>query len=229
MKLLGVIGWPPLGEMVGEVIGEPISGGLTYLLRDTFSTDLAAGSVNGTLADTGQARTVVDANSVLSITGGKASVATGGVAGGNPGLWYPQVTRQNGMILLAFTTPNTNIGEVGWDTAQTGTINFGFRLFPTSSLGIRDNGSAVIVGAAPIAGTEYQLCLILRSTGVWYFVKGGVFTFWTLVWTSPTGAANLFPGFANQGTADVYTVDDIRIPAGVTFIPQPLVYDTFTR
>ena len=43
-------------------------GGISYLLKDEFTTTVAAGSVNGTTADgTGQTRTVTDTGSRLSI------------------------------------------------------------------------------------------------------------------------------------------------------------------
>ena len=51
-----------------------IWGGVSYLLRDEFTSALAAGSVNGTAAEPGPGtRAVTDANSKLSITGGALS------------------------------------------------------------------------------------------------------------------------------------------------------------
>lgn len=201
---------------------------VTYLLRDTFSVAIAAGSVNGTLADTGQARTVTDANSVLSITGGKASVATGGAAAGDPGLWYPAQTRAAGMVLLASFVQTTASLEIGWDATAAGSIAFCARSILGSLLAIRDNATAITVEAALSSATTYRVALVLRGTGMFYFIKGGVFTNWTLIWISATGNGNLLPGFTNVGTTDVYTVDDMRIPVP-TYIPNPLAYDTFTR
>src|SRR5690348_6535611 len=99
-----------------------------YFLYDTFSTDKAAGSVNGTFADTGQQRTVTDTNSKLSVTGGVASVATGGNTAGDPGLWYPSMTRQLGLTVLGGVFLTANICELGWDTSAAGAIGFCVRL-----------------------------------------------------------------------------------------------------
>ena len=55
---------------------------LRYLLRDEFTTDLAAGAVNGTAAEPGPGtRTVVDLGNRLYIIGGKAIIMpyTGGI------------------------------------------------------------------------------------------------------------------------------------------------------
>src|SRR3990167_322284 len=68
---------------------------LSYTLNDQFTTDRAAGAVNGTSAEpTGGTRTVVDTNSKLSISGSQLSFATGGVDYGvNPGIWYGSASR----------------------------------------------------------------------------------------------------------------------------------------
>jgi hypothetical protein len=204
-------------------------GGVVYTLYDTFSSDFAAGSVNGTKADTGQVRTVTDGNSKLSISGGAASVATGGVGGGNPGLWYPQMTRRNGLMIFGVFATTGNGLDIGWDGAASGTIDFSVRPLVGNVLTVRDSGSAVTVGAAPVSGTAYTACVILRSGGgCWYLIKGGIYTNWTLIWISATNTANMFPGFTNSSNTDAYTIDNVRVPQDL-FVPNPLAYDTFTR
>src|SRR5690349_5011788 len=86
LKLLGMIGWPPLGEMVGEVIGEPISGGnnIVYFLDIEFSTDDAAPINNPYTGEIGSLATQ-DTNSALSVSGGDLVLSNAfGVSAGEP-------------------------------------------------------------------------------------------------------------------------------------------------
>lgn len=219
--------WPRVFGRPYRSFGNPGGGGISvYLLQDTFTTARAAGSVNGTPAEpTGQTRTVTDGNSKLSITGGLADLATGGVGIGNPGLWYPSMTLRVGQMLL-MTISNTGVGPsegyFGWFTAASNS--------PTNSLffissQIRWNANLII--DAYVSATVYKIAIIQRSTGAWLFIKNGTFTNWTLVWISTTGAG-LLPGLQAGGTGTVATADDIRVPIAL-YIPSPLAYDTFTR
>lgn len=204
-------------------------GGVSYLLYDMFTTARAAGSVNGTLAEpTGQVRTVVDTNSKLSITGGVANVAIGGVGAGNPGLWYPSMTRQAGLILLGVVNIALDGLSIGWDISAVGAISFALRVFSSVDLAIVDNASIISVGAAPAPATNYFCAVVLRATGCWYFIKGGIYTNWTLVYISSLSSSNLLPSFTNIGANGTYTADNIRVPVAL-YIPLPLAYDTFTR
>ncbi len=77
--------------------------------------------------------------------------------------------------------------------------------------------------------TEYKIALVLRSTGAYYFIKGGAFTNWSLLWIASVGATtNLYPNIANRSATSVFTADNIRIPTNL-WLPTPLAYDTFTR
>lgn len=218
------------GEPFAASMGATIPGGVAYLLRDTFSADLAAGSVNGTLADTGQARTVVDTNSKLLISGGQAVFATGGAGNGDPGLWYPAVTTVSGTILICSMTPgdSSDGGAFGWDTNQSGLIQNALR-FASAALQFIVGGTPVSVGAFTVS-VAYKLILVQRPNGgYWGFAKGGSqYPTLKMVWLNTTGAAgSLFPGAGNAGNA--FNADDIRIPQDITYIPQSLAYDTFTR
>ena len=228
--------FPPdtFGELgiFGAPFGDVIAGGISYLLLDQFGTNRAAGAVNGTPAEpTGQTRTVTDTNSKLQVTNDKASFATGGAGNGDPGLWYPQQPRQAGLILIGELVLTANAFEFGWDTDQSGLVAFAVRPIIGNSLGINDNGSTKAVGVQPSGvGASMTPIVVLRGTGAWYFVKGDVYgTKFLLIWVSSTSSANAFPGMANVGTTSVFTADNVRIPLNITYIPQPLAYDTFTR
>lgn len=224
-------GWGRDAIVLGVGPGPTFPGfeGVFYTLYDNFNTPLAAGSVNATTAEpSGQARTVTDANSKLSIAGGVASFATGGVGAGNPGLWYPQMTRAAGLALLMdLVYVSGNVIVVGWDTDQVSTAPFGFRV-NVVDLTIHDNATLISVGLVLSTGVPYNLAVVLRATGCLYFIKGGIFTKWTLAWISATSTANMYPSIAIGNATTAFTVDNLRIPVTL-YVPSPLAYDTFTR
>ena len=200
-----------------------------YLLRDEFTTDRAAGSVNGTLAEPGPGRrAVTDTNSKLSITGGVLSFATGGAGNGDPSIqWTPQ-QRRTGRLFMATVTPSVSTISIGWDENAGGTITDAFRFLVSSGrLDIRDNTNAVAVGAFA-GGTSYQVAIALRETGSFFFIKGGAFTNWTLMFIVQTeGTSPMYPTVAAEGSLTVATVDNARVPA-TSFAPVPLVSDGFS-
>lgn len=209
------------------------SNGIAYLLRDTFSTPLAAGSVNGTLADTGQARTVVDSTSVLSITGGKATFASSAISSGDPGLWYPSQARVAGKMLIGVMNIIAGSeGDIGFDSNQAGNLNNGFRL-------VQNTVQVIITDAVKASGaitptTDYTLYHIMRDSsvgGFFFLIKGGTeYPRVTLLFVSTINTAAGFPGVTGYalGVNTAFSADDVRIPLAF-YIPPPLAYDTFTR
>lgn len=200
---------------------------MSYILNDQFTTDRAAGAVNGTSAEpTGGTRTVTDTNSKLSITGSQLSFATGGSAAGNPGLLYSVVTRGAGKVLTGTLTVSAGQASLGWDSNTSGGL-YDALLFSGADLFI-EIATGSIGGGSVVAGTTYQVAYVMRSTGQYYFIKGGTYTNWTLIYVSSTGSGNLYPGVIVDNTTGVATADNIRIPTS-TWLPTPLAYDTFTR
>lgn len=202
---------------------------MAYLLQDEFTTDRAAGAVNGTAAEPGPGgnRTVTDANSKLTIASGLLSFATGGSGSGNPGLWYDALTRAAGLVLigqLKDTGSTTNVAEVGWDSDTTVTLTEGFRL-TTSGISILTQGIAALVVGTFTPGTDYVFVAVLRASGTAFFVKASTGNFY-LLWMSSSGTGNLRPSLQTRGTAAVMTSDYIRVPV-TTFLPTPLASDGF--
>lgn len=206
--------------------------GNKYLLYDTFTTAVAAGSVNGTLAEpVGGARTVVDTLTGLSITGGqlvKASAANTGV--GDPGIWWPSLARASGRMLIGtHVTGNYSNYSFGWDSNQSGGI-IGAINFQTSAIMRINDGTFTLSVGVPPGGVSSNLCVITRSTGYYYFIQDSVtYTNWTLLWVSPNNSSGIFPNIAsNTNATNAFTFDNVRIPK-VFWVPTPLAYDTFTR
>ncbi len=200
-----------------------IDGGIhvkKYLLQDEFTTDLAAGSVNGTAAEPGPGtRTVVDNESKLSIVGGKLTFAGGkAVPGyGDPSLWGTAFARQAGkMVPYEFNTAS-GIFVSGLDTNQAGEAVTGLNPF---------NGNFVVYLGTQIGtysyNTSYKYSLICRSTGYFHFLKD---TVWRLMYVEASGAdATLYPN-VNVYNA-VVTCDFLHIPTYL-YLPTPLASDGF--
>jgi len=91
------------------------------LFVDDFTTDAAAGSVNGTLSSDGRAKRVVtDTGNDLSVSGGSA-VFAGGSGAGDPGLWYTTTGD------AAFTVSAGYALLVTWKPTEADKVyNFGF-------------------------------------------------------------------------------------------------------
>ncbi len=203
-----------------------------YLLYDRFSIALAAGSVNGSRADTGQVRTVTDTNLKLSVSNNVLSFVTGGVGAGDPALWYPSMNTVVGTPLFGSLDPTgsvPNIG-IGFDTSASGSIQDCIRLIGGSLVNVIFAGSNVSLGSYSVSSI-YQLCVLQGLLGFYFLIKGGSeFIKWTLLWKSLTGApsARLPAVGVQSSTTGIGNVDNMRIPLS-TYIPISFAYDTFTR
>ena len=199
-----------------------------FLLNDEFNNNRAAGAVNGTSAEpTGGTRTVTDTNGKLSITaGGVLNFATGGSAAGNPGLWYPSLISSTGKILTGSITPSSGQFFFGQDSNQTSYAYDYFYFAGSSSLRVSQATAEIEIGGFTL-GNNYQLAMIKRAAGNYFFIKGGAFTNWTLAWIASVGGT-AYPSIGAYNTSAVGTADNIRIPTS-TWLPTPLAYDTFTR
>lgn len=206
-----------------------------YLLDDRYSGEtIPAGSVNGTLATPGgtgsaaqNTRTPLDTNSKISVGSGVLDFATGAAV--NDALWYGLFTRAAGRLMVAkmILADVTSTPQLGWDSAQSGAILDMLKFTTTTGIQIVANGAAVLLVGAYTA-TTYYVAIVMRSTGIYWFIKGGLFTNWTLLWYSAVGSADAYPAIQAGSAIDIFTADDIRVPLSL-WLPTPLAYDTFTR
>ena len=217
---------------IGNPIGYQSNAGGTagvfgYLINDTFTTDRAAGSVNGTDAEPGPGRRrVTDDNNKLSLSGGAAVLATGGVGAGNPGIWYDAQARSVGLLLIAAVTPQTQRLGVGWDINLVTNPWDGIRFLEFANrLDAWANGVGIPVGVW-VAGTEYPVAIALSATGAFHFAK--IAGNWLLLWVSNAGTnATIYPAFAAETSAAVGTCQYLRVPA-TRWLPTPLASDGFS-
>lgn len=213
------LGYPSNRSKAGGVFG--------YLVNDTFTTDRAAGAVNGTNAEPGPGvRTVIDTNSKLSLSSGALSLATGGAAVGNPGLWYGAIGRSAGLLCVSQFSHTTQGPHIGFDNGASGQVSDGVRPNGTT-LTITVNNSASIAVGVVATSTVYQVAVVLRASGSYLFIKGGTFTNWSLLFANSLGTYNPNPGITVVSTASVTTVDFYRIPSA-RWLPTILASDGFS-
>jgi hypothetical protein len=199
-----------------------------YYLVDRFTTPRAAGSVNGTYAEPiGGVRTVTDSGGKMSIAGG-VLVGAAGTSLTDPIFSYPVLKRVLGKVLLGEQTVTTfaSGGTMGWGiTAGLAPTQAAINLRDTTILRIQDSANVYTVGTLQTS-VKYSLAIVLRTAGAFFFIKGGLFTYWTLLWTSLNGnTGNLFAEFS-QGTS-TSNFDNIRVPKR-TYISVPLQSDGFS-
>lgn len=197
-----------------------------YLLRDLFAGDAAAGTLNGTPASGGPGvRTVTDTENKLSVVGGVLSFAGGKATPewGDPGIWYGAVERVAGRTMISYSVlaDAVSYGMCGFDTAIGGQLSYALYI----------NGGVLSITGGLALGTyaadSYKVACVARASGTFYFVKGGAFAHWTLVWADGSGSLTpLYPGVSVYNAA--LTADNIRIPAQL-WLPSPLASDSFTR
>jgi hypothetical protein len=212
--------------------------GISYLLRDDFNDTRAAGAVNGTLATPGgtgtiaqRTRTVNDSLGNLALSGGNL-VISNHIGGGDPGIWYGAFTRTPGLMFIAGGLNKGNAGNrtiYGFDSDQAG---YGVECVLFTSVGqlIGNESGGAYFGTWAIA-TNYSFVLALRSAGKYYFIKGGTFTNWTLLWVARLlTTATVYPVTECGGVwgAGNDLLSFLRIPQEL-WLPSPLASDSFNR
>lgn len=204
-------------------------GGVAYDLLDQFLTDRAAGAVNGTQAEpTGGVRTVVDTESKLSLSGGKATFSGGKAspAYGDPGLWEAAITRTVGKLIFVHfnsSTLSNRILVITVDVDQAGAGTYTFLL--NGTINIQARGGQAVMGAGLAANTDYIAIFALNSTGCQQFLYGGAYTVPKLLYRDPqSNAATLYPGLV--GFSAVWVSDYIKSPVNL-WLARPLASDGF--
>ena len=203
-----------------------------WLLRDEFTTNLAAGSVNGTNCDPGPGtRYVADTGNLLSISGGQLQF--GGYTGTNDPIYsipvaIPRVAGR--MICSRFTTP--------------GADNCSFRIgFGSDGLTLPKDAGFFLQTADKTLyaldtitrqcgvledSTEYTTLAALRAAGSFFFLWGGAYTVPTLMYVANVSASDpVYPTAAIQYNT-AYAINYIRVPSSL-WLPTPLASDGFNR
>lgn len=194
--------------------------GLVYLLKATFSQDMAAPLPASLPIDTGGPLTVVQVDGQLSQSGGKLVFpAQTTPAWGD--LYLVEATGRSriaGRALLA--TINLSAAAYHWfgfndDATPADAVSGGeaFRIQPAGQPWVKGSSGLTDTGITLITATDYQYAIVLRATGAWFFLRGEVLVNWTLVWVTNTNTtATLYPAFSvynASGTLDNFRVLDL--------------------
>lgn len=175
-------------------------------LTPVFSDDWDSGSIAaGTrAADVGGNQTVVDGGGDLSLSGGRVEVAAA-VALNDPGIVATTGrTRALGLALVATIRAGLTTADwsIGWaaSTVVNSTL-LRIREQNNDTFGIIDDGSSLFLTDYLQPGLDYTVAVVCRATGAYYFVRGGRYTEWTLLWVGNAGAtATLYPAWNSMAT-----------------------------
>ncbi len=209
-----------------------------YLLYDNFDVPLAAGSVNNSLSTSpyptggGVLRTTIDTNLKMSVSGNALVCITGGVAAGDPATWWGRIAlpRMAGMMFLGLINSNSGAGQgvrFGWDSNLSGAATDRFGFNASGALVVSDAVLSNIAVGAFVDGTDYTCLLLVRQAGMFYFIKGGAFTTFRLLYFTTASTGAIFPT-VNGANVTVCTAKIVRVPYTL-WLPTPLAYDTFVR
>lgn len=210
------------GDLAGSVprfIGPPY-----YLINDTFTTDRAAGAVNGTDAEPGPGRrTVIDTDGVLSLSGGSAVAASGAI--GTPRIAYPLVQLAPGHLLKVIFN-HASTGQL-LGMAFTSAVSGAPGTYRAGSSGVIQatlNG-AVTIGSYTTGIHEYVL--VARCPGYFFIVKDPATTRYRLLAHSFLFAAvgQYYPAISARGNTAI-DCRSVVVPAE-RWAPTPLVSDGF--
>lgn len=206
-------------------------GNVTWLLRDEFTTDLAAGSVNGTAAEPGPGTRTLTSN-VSGIASGIFNIpaSTGDCARYDDVIF---ATRTAGRMLLfrkTFSSGTNEQGGFGWHNAATAvstrTGSFGASAGTNSDLAFTSAGGAHTV--LDVALNEiYDIALIVRAAGGFMFTKLSA-GLWRLLWRDERDTTTSLRAAigARNGADCSQVIAHVRIPDAL-WLPTPLVSDGF--
>ena len=215
------------------IINNTIHGLFSTYATNSFTNFLITTNLDGSLATDGvNTRTVTDTNNALSTSGGSATFGpVGSTQYGNPGIWYNSKSRNQGAMIIVKGIATTTSGSLpagGWDTDTSSTIDAHGMYTSSGELRVYDNDVVFSTLGNVTNGTDLYWAVVLRSTGAYYYAKGGgIFTNWTLVWVSNSiSATPLYPAIYKAG-AGTSSFQSVKIPTNL-WLPTPLAYDTFS-
>lgn len=195
--------------------------GITWILRDDFTTNLAVGSVNGTAAEPGPGtRTTTDPSNKISISGGKLVFS-------NPNAWdsffaiTPTQARAAGLLCVwnFHPEPNEMAMVFGNDAWADGVLS-------NSSNDIRVWAPEIRVGKFAPNEVNY-LTFAIRSTGFFVIVKNSVYSNqWCLRWINSTQTTSPLKPFVTNATVPTLYIYHVGVPTNL-WLPTPLASDGF--
>lgn len=221
---------------------------IDYLFRDDFTTDEAAPIASPRTCEPGPGSWIItDTSNLLSISGGKIAWSGAGTVT-DPAMASSSAyvsPRTAGLYFSGLINSDDNLVLFGFDATQTDATPdsdaIGINIAGSNVQARDDAGAVVLVDSLPVAAsTDYIFAVALRTAGAFYFIKGGVYTSWTLYWVSNTSTrTGLYLVLGNYtstgGHLDKARVGQLPPPfdtdngLATDSIASPIVTDTFTH
>jgi hypothetical protein len=196
--------------------------GITYLLRDEFTTAEASPIASPRTCEPGPGTlTIVENDGALNISAGSmVFTAQTTPAWGDLGVIGTALTRAEGLVLSVIRTQASNKYShpisfqnlnalPNADTPANSDASFYIPATANVLASYNGNNGAVYV-ATLTTDVPHQYAIVLRSAGAYYLIKGGIYTEWTLVWVTKLGTtATLYPAIESYNAAG--TADSLRV------------------
>jgi len=197
------------------------------LYNDELTTARVAAAINGSALEPGPGnRVAVDTTSQSSISGGAYNLGAKGTYG-DPGLWFPAVTRAVGQVIATRVTGGGYSWMFGIDSNQSGLPHETGLWFTSNGIQTYDNASGPIFGVwSP--GDAIDISVVLRAKGAWTFIRqplwGTDFELAFVHYGAGGNAGTVYPGFVGHQGAAVF--EYLRVLAD-KWAPAPLISDGF--
>lgn len=188
-----------------------------WLLYDQFNVSAAAPLASPRTCDPGPGTlTLVQTDGQFSIVAGVMNFpAQGSAVWGDQGFYGAGQSLAAGRAFMASVlfSSGLSVGMAWKANANADLTTAGgdrwYILFG-SSLDVAVKAAANFSTGVWSVGSRYRVALVQRLTGMFYLVKGGSFSEWTLLWVDNQALpATSYPVFANFGAAG--TIDNLKV------------------
>ena len=188
---------------------------INYLIHDRFTTDVAAGSLDGTSATPGPGeRNATDGGNRMSVSGNKLITDSGGTYN-DPTLHWGAVTKSVGLAYGVTISQSVDASEaltanLGWDNNNLTDLREGRFLLSSGDIRARDGSQFSSTYNVDIGDyvrlTDYNLAFIILDTLIVFCAKGGTYTDWTMLHKIARASelpSTIYPGVNSYGRQSV--------------------------
>jgi len=211
--------------LVTRPVGSGSKTGITYVLRDEFTTDQTFADGAARTCEPGPGTLTIEED--VTVTGANIQIAGSVITMARPsagqswagyGFFTPTgLARVNGRAVYgAISCSIIDRTQLGWRIAATlGEMEDGFQLDGGSNLSGKVNAGDVVFAGSLSASTVYHLIVVCRSSGYFYFIRGGSqYPSYSLIYVSAVSVDTpLYPALSNFNSAvasfDTLTVYDL--------------------